>query len=368
MQIYVTRNLDMENPFKYGSVVEEPYFTDRVEELKTIKQFLNSPNHLILISPRRFGKTSLILKAIKDMNRSYVFVNIQKAVSTSDLAALIVKEALKKYPLERIKSFLKHFRIVPTISINPVTDGIDFSFVPSADGLFLLEDALSLLERLGSNNDRLIVVFDEFQEILQFDKGIDKKLRAIMQEQQKINYVFLGSQESMMTGIFEKAKSPFYHFGQLMHLKQIPFDDFKQYIAAGLRPLVREKSEDLAEKILAITAFHPYYTQQLSAVVWDLLCYNKIDRSEDPVRKALAQLICLHDLDYEHLWSSFNLNERRILKDLVIKGKLSTRDGFPASTTYSAALRLTKEGYLIKTDTYKIEDPFFKHWILEKRN
>ena len=120
----------MEKPFKYGSVVEEPYFTDRVEELKTIKQFLNSPNHLILIGPRRFGKTSLILKAIKEINRSYVFVNIQKAVSTSDLAALIVKEALKKYPLERIKSFLKHF---PTISINPVTDGIDFSFVPSAE-------------------------------------------------------------------------------------------------------------------------------------------------------------------------------------------------------------------------------------------
>lgn len=114
----------------------------------------------------------------------------------------------------------------------------------------------------------------------------------------------------MMTGIFEKAKSPFYHFGQLMHLKKIPFDDFKQYIAAGLQPLVREKSEDLAEKILAITACHPYYTQQLSAVIWDLLCYNKIDRSEDPVQKALAQLICLHDLDYEHLWSSFNLNER----------------------------------------------------------
>ena len=175
------------NPFKYGTIVQEPYFTDRKDELETIKQTLQSPNHLILISPRRFGKTSLILKVVQTLKRPFIFINVQKAVSTTDLAGLIVKETLKQYPLERIKSFLKHFRIVPTISLNPITNGMDISFNPNADSNVLLEDALGLIETVSTETERLIVVFDEFQEILELEKGIDKKLRAIMQEQTRVN-------------------------------------------------------------------------------------------------------------------------------------------------------------------------------------
>ena len=80
----------------------------------------------------------------------------------------------------------------------------------------------------------MIVVLDEFQEIIGIEKGIDKRLRAFMQEQNMISYIFLGSQESMMTQIFERKRSPFYHFGQLMRLDKIPFDDFLLYIKERL--------------------------------------------------------------------------------------------------------------------------------------
>ena len=365
-QIFVTQNIDMTtNPFKYGTIVQEPYFTDRKEELVTIKQALNSANHLILISPRRFGKTSLVLKAINSLDRPSIFINVQKAVSTVDLAALIVKETLKQYPLERIKSFIRNFRIIPTISINPITNGIDISFNSGVDSNVLLEDALGLLESVGTKDARLIAVFDEFQEILQLEKGIDKKLRAIMQEQSHVNYVFLGSQESMMTGIFEKVKSPFYHFGLLMYLKKITFNDFHEYIINGLSSVSKD-ADNLAKQILTISGCHPYYTQQLSATVWDLLKYKKLSHGENAVESALSQLIAVHDLDFERLWASFTKNERRILRDIATVRKLSSTDGYAASTTYSTASRLLKSGYLIKTDTYEIEDPFFKQWILTK--
>ena len=353
------------NPFKYGTIVQEPYFTDRKEELATIKESLNSANHFILISPRRFGKTSLILKAVHATKRPYIFINVQRAVSTADLAELIVKETLKRYPLERIKSFLKHFRIIPTISINPITNGIDVTFNPGVDSNILLEDALGLLEMVSTKKERLIAVFDEFQEILTLEKGIDKKLRAIMQEQSLVNYVFLGSQESMMTSIFEKVKSPFYHFGQLMHLKKIPFEDFYQYVQEGLSAVTTE-SNDLAKRILNITGCHPDYIQQLAATVWDLLNYKKLDREADAVDTAMTQLIAVHDLDFERLWTGFTKNERRILRDLATLGKLSSKDGYATSTTYSTASRMLKAGYLIKADTYEIEDPFFKNWLLTR--
>ena len=86
----------MENPFKFGAIVEGNYFTDRVQEVAYIKQYIESPNHLILISPRRFGKSSLVQKALRESGRTYLSLNLQHAVSTQDLAANLLKDVLKE--------------------------------------------------------------------------------------------------------------------------------------------------------------------------------------------------------------------------------------------------------------------------------
>lgn len=80
----------MGNPFKFGSVVDGEYFTDRNDELPQVKQIISSRNHLILISPRRYGKTSLIRKAVKETNRPSIFVNVQAATYAADLARLLL--------------------------------------------------------------------------------------------------------------------------------------------------------------------------------------------------------------------------------------------------------------------------------------
>ena len=95
----------------------------------------------------------------------------------------------------------------------------------------VLEDALLLLEKVSAKESKLIVVFDEFQEVDEIDKGLLKLLRAVMQRQEGLNYVFMRSQESMMEDIFEKKKSPFYHFGYRLTLKKIPYEDFHTYIS-----------------------------------------------------------------------------------------------------------------------------------------
>ena len=157
------------NPFKFGSVVDKPYFTNRVEELQQIKNLLQSKNHLILISPRRYGKTSLILKVVKTQERSYIFLDFQLVTDVADFATRLLKRLYRIYPVERIKQFIKNFRI---------------------------------------------------------GKGLDRQLRAIIQHHKNVNYAFLGSMESMMRDIFEKKNSAFYHFGQLITLDKIPYDDF----------------------------------------------------------------------------------------------------------------------------------------------
>lgn len=355
----------MNNPFKFGSIVDEPYFTDRINELAYIKHSMNSANHIVLISPRRFGKTSLVKKAIKEINRPSIFINLQMAVSVENLASLLLKEIFKLRPFEKVKHLMTHFRVIPTISTNPFSDAVDVSFQPSLDTTAILEDAFALLEKVSSPTKRIITVFDEFQEIMGIEKGLDKRLRAIMQEQQNINYIFLGSQESMMTQIFERKKSPFYHFGMLMHLDKIPYDDFMQYITQRLPLKYDTQAKDIAKDILNTTLCHPYFTQQLASQVWEILTYS--DVKEDIVKEAVEQLTIIHDLDFERLWMNFNKTDKYIMLNLAHKKQPSSTRSLPTSTIYSSVKRLMQMGYIIKTNEYEIEDPFFRNWLIKKQ-
>lgn len=352
----------MKNPFKFGTLVDGEFFTDRVTELESIQRMLDSENHLVLISPRRFGKSSLVAKAVKASGRPSISLNMQNMLSIEDFASKILRELFRLYPLERIRHLMTHFRIAPMVSTNPITNGIDVSFQPVINGIVLLEDAMALLEKVSTENKKLIVVFDEFQEIMNIRKGLDKQLRSIMQEQQHLNYILLGSQESMMTEIFERKKSPFYHFGKLMHLSKIPYEDFRTYVAERL-PLKEASQNSVVDDILSFTGLHPYYTQQLSAQVWEMMTYDKL--FDNVVSEAVNAIIQAHDLDFERLWLSFNRTDRFIMQSLSSNKNPMQNRQMATSTTFSAIKRLMKAGYVIRSEDYEVEDPFFKTWILK---
>lgn len=355
----------MKNPFKFGTIVEGEYFTDRTEELESIKQLLNSDNHLILISPRRFGKSSLVKKAVTQVARPCISLNLQMVVSVEGLAAMILKEVFKLHPWEKLKHLLSSFRVVPTISTTPSGEAIDITFQATTDATVLIEDALQLVEKLSEKGESMVVVFDEFQELMGLDKGIDKRLRAIIQTQRHVNYIFLGSQESMMTEIFERKRSPFYRFGVLMHLDRIPHSNFSQYISERLSDNFVSRV-NVVEQILATTRCHPYYTQQLAALVWDMLTYKKMNEAE-VVDQAITTLVRTHDFDFERIWLNFNKTDRSILMGLVNSVQLANNRRLPTSTMYSSVKRLMQSGYVIKLDTFEIEDPFFARWIKQRQ-
>lgn len=356
----------MDNPFKFGTIVDEPYFTDRIEELARIGQFLKSENHLVLISPRRYGKSSLVRKAVRQSGRPYVWVNMQQVLSREDFAAKLLKSIFRQFKIEKVKPFLRHFRILPSISVNPMTNEMSVSFQPLVDANAVFEDSIALLGEVSNTGLRLIVVFDEFQDVLDIDKHIDKDLRAMMQEQKGINYVLLGSQGSMMTDIFERPKSPFYHFGMLMRLGKIPREDFTKYLQNRLSP-VTEQASTISCEILDFTDNHPYYTQQLASTIWDLIALGKGD--DNILSKAVTDIVQAHDLDYERLWQTFNKTDQLMIT-IICQGRspIKTRM-LPTSTMTSSLKRLVKKGYVINKakDEYAMEDPFFKEWLIKQQ-
>ena len=352
---------NMENPFKFGTIVEEEYFTDRVNEVAYITQFVKSPNHLILISPRRFGKSSVVAKALKQSKRKHITVNLQQVTSVSDLSSKLLREFFKVHPMERIRHLITHFRVVPTVTTNPMTGSMDVSFQPGVDGTMLLEDVLTLIEKAHSEKDRMIVVMDEFQDICDLAPKFDRQLRSIMQEQKHINYILLGSQESMMTEIFENKKSPFYHFGEMMRLGKLPRKDFHRYLSERLASCYPNSYNELSDCILDYTSCHPYYSQQLAANIWQVGVLQP--DVEDPFKTAISHIVTTHGLDYERLWMNFNRTNKWILQRLSSGKPLQSND-HRTSTIYSALKRLQKDGYVIYTDRYEMEDPFFREWIM----
>jgi hypothetical protein len=299
------------------------------------------------------------VKALRESNRKHIMLNLQSVVSTEDFAARLLKEIFKIYKFEKVKHFIKNFRIVPTISFNPMTDGVDVSIMPMVDNRVLIEDVFALLQAIASEEDRLIVVLDEFQEIKSIDKNLDRLLRSIMQLHKNINYLFLGSQESMMREIFEKKKSPFFHFGQLLHLDKIPYDDFKLYLLERLSFV--DNADEICNEILAFTKCHPYYTQQLASQVWEIGRKGEMDNI---VNEAIARLLEFHDLNFERIWLNFNNTDKRILMWLANNNKPYALMGIAQSTISSSLKRMLKDGYVIKTAEYEVEDPFFRNWIL----
>ena len=355
------KSRNMENPFKFGTIVEAEYFTDRTEEVAYIRHFVESANHLILISPRRFGKSSVVAKALNKSGRKSITVNLQQVTSVADLSAKLLREFFKVHPIERIRHLVSHFRIIPTLTTNPITGLMDVSFQPGVDASILLEDVMALIENAHTQQDRIIIVFDEFQEILDLAPRLDKKLRAIMQKQEHINYILLGSQESMMTDIFEKKKSPFYHFGEMMRLGKLPREDFHRYLSERLKSRFADNHDELADRILDYTGCHPYYSQQLAANVWNISVLQP--EKENALEAAIDHIVISHGLDYERLWMNFNRTNKWILQSLAKNRMLQTGE-YPTSTIYSALKRLQKDGYVIYSDHYEIEDPFFKEWVL----
>ena len=167
-----------------------------------------------------------------------------------------------------------------------------------------------------------------------------------------------------MTDIFENKKSPFYHFGELMRLGKLPRLEFHQYLSERLAGVFGARSGNLADEILDYTDCHPYYSQQLAANVWQIGVLQSAPANAVPA--AIDHIVKSHGLDYERLWMGVNRTNRWILRQLAMGGKLDTGER-STSTIYSAVKHLQKDGYVIYSDRYELEDPFYRKWIVDQQ-
>lgn len=267
------------SPFKFGQIVDSEEFTNRYQEVALFEANLFSGNNLIIMSPRRYGKSSLVqqfvLKNIEDTTTIHCMIDLFSVQNEDEFYEVLSKELIKSSSgkLEEWLSNARTFftQLVPRISIgsDPLND-----FSVSFDVKEIKKHKTEVLNLpnviANKKGKRVIVYLDEFQNIASFNNSLDfqKLLRSVWQKHKNVSYCMYGSKRHMMREIFEQTDKPFYRFGTQYTLGRIETTHWEKFILEKFEQTNKLISSELVLDMVSRMKNHPHYVQQLAHFVW----------------------------------------------------------------------------------------------------
>ena len=376
----------MDNPFVYGEVVPAGAFINRVEELDRLVVDLAAGQKVFLISPRRYGKSSLIRQALAAMaRRGALTVNVTVSTFSSYVAflegyarALAAAQAgtdrKGSWLREAIRSARAEVRYEgsdspsrgPAVSFPTVRSDREVSR--------LAEEIFSLPARLAETRKRKVVVaLDEFQAIGGFNGGsVEHALRAAVQHQRDVGYVFAGSEPSLMERMLT-PKRPFYKAGPVMRLERIPADEFAEAIELKFTRSGIRSEPGLGAAIVELAGNLPYDVQRLAHETWDQVRWATKRRATlDDLHQALRRLLAEQQVMFEAVWERLTLAQRAVLRAVVLEdgrellsADARTRHRLGGPSTVQAALTaLVRDDVVSKEDgRYTVVDSLLREWV-----
>lgn len=270
----------MKSPFQYGTLVDKENFVNRVEERQQLKELLGSGINVMLISPRRWGKSSLVKVAMNELIQEnsdirVCYIDAFSIKTEAEFYRTFAREVIAcaastlEKRLEDVRHFLK--AISPSITLkSDSTDSLSFDLKFELEERDIIE-VLELPEKIAkAKGIHLIVCIDEFQQLAQLSeyKDMEGKMRSIWQKQHSVAYCFYGSKRHMMMDIFNNSSNPFYRFGQVLFLQKIKKEEWIPFILRSFQNTGKSISEEQAGKLCDIVKCHSWYLQQLCYFVW----------------------------------------------------------------------------------------------------
>ena len=270
----------MNKPFSFGIPVSGDLFTDREEETRRlVANFSNGINTFIL-SPRRWGKTSLVKKAIslsQGKSLKFVYMDILHCRTREDFLKVFARSVLEQTGGK--------MELSPD-SMAPFSLKLDWR-----DSDIPVNEILSLPERIAQKKKiNIVVCIDEFQQITEFNDPVSFQalLRGTWQLHEKVSYCLFGSKKHSMQGLFDTQEKPFYKFGDILNLKTIPLEYWIPFISGKFREAGKDISAEMCMQICTTVKFNSSYIQQLSWYVFQS-SGNRV--GEEDLRSATDELI-----------------------------------------------------------------------------
>ena len=367
----------MENPFSYTGIVRGAAFCNRQIEQTELLKFIKASQNVLLYSHRRYGKSSLIYKLFNRLERQRpkidtLYVELYGTLSEKDFVSAIlaslnqIESKLEKL-VKLVRSAIRSVKL--GMSIDPITGspGVSVSF-DSGYNEAMLSNILGLLGRL-SEKRKLMVVFDEFQEIAGYKKeGFEKRLRSIIQQHENISYFFCGSQRHILTEVFTNKNRAFYKLAQSYPLAKIQTDHYVPWARELFLKGGHKIEAELVEEIVARCENHPMYVQQFLFYLWE----EKVTEfSIDTVDEIELKILRSSQNEFLNLWDSLTLNQKKTLKLILLTGgkemfyanALQAVDLNAGSQVTRSLQKLIGDDIVLKNDGYKIQDVMFMKWI-----
>lgn len=370
----------MENIFVYGMATEGKWFTNRDEDRKRLATNFTYGVNTIIISPRRYGKTSLVRNVAGSLQMEGVKVVMCDMFSckTQDdfykiFAKSIIKQTSSKWEewVENTRRFLSS--ITPKISIgnDPMND-FSFSFDIS-DKQLLDDEILNLpLKIAKEKNIKIVVCIDEFQQIAEFPEQLSfqKKLRTYWQLQaNNVSYCLFGSKKHLMRDFFSKSNMPFYKFGDILFLEKISIDHWIPFIQQRFKDTGKQISEELARKICQTIDNHSSYVQQLAWLVW-----TRTDKiaTQESFERACADLLNQNNGLFANYYDNLSALQINFLKAIADghHEKINSMDvlqtyEIPSSSNITRIKQSLEKKEIIDISNKKItfSDPAFLLWF-----
>lgn len=370
----------MENkPFIFGVATSGDNFTDREKETGRLLSNFRHGVNTVLISPRRWGKTSLVQKAYhlaQSDKLKIIYMDIFSCRSEHDFydtfASAVIKQTSSKAEewLDNIKLFLS--RVSPRISIgaDPMTDfSISLEMNPKSIDI---DEILQLPEKIArKKNCNIVICIDEFQQIAEFkdSKTFQKRLRSVWQLQKSVSYCLFGSKKHLMNELFEKKSLPFYKFGDSIYLKKIETKDWIDYICNRFEATGKQISKDLAEKICKMVDNHSSYVQQLAWLVW---IHTEIIATENDFLSACQDIIDQNTPLFEKQIESLTTYQMNFLRAIIdgVHSEFTTQEilhkyhlGSSANVSIIKRALVKKEIIEIEKHQVIIMDPVMAMWL-----
>jgi hypothetical protein len=380
------------NPFIYGEIVTAAAFADREEERARLARDLAAGQKVFLISPRRYGKSSLVRDVMRGLARQKILtVEVTVAASSSYIGflesyaqALLTADTpaarLKRWVSDLLSAVSPDVRFDPASAPDGATAGKRLSF-PRAktarDVARIANEVFALPGKIAAaRKQRLAIALDEFQAITAFDGGtVESALRAAVQDQRQVGYVFSGSEPSLMERMLGPRR-PFYKAGPVMRLGKIDPEEFAAFLEtrferSGIRP-----EAGLGEAIVDLAANVPYDVQRLAHETWDdVRAAGRRTAGLDDLHVTLIRLLGEQHTMFEESWQRLTLPQRAVLRALVLEqghelmsADVRVRHRLPGTSTVQAALAALLRQDIITKDggRYVTVDSLYREWVARK--
>ncbi|MGE5341393.1 MAG: AAA family ATPase [Candidatus Omnitrophota bacterium] len=342
----------MVNPFRFGQTVEGDDFCNRGRELEEVKKSISNHYSIWIVSPRGFGKTSLIFKAFHELKGiKTIYINLYSVQSLSDFT--------EKYFQVIFKNFFELKKGIKSIT--------------EKSGI---ENILEIPEKIASEKDiNICIAFDEFQEVNRIDPFLINRMRSAFQNHRHISYVFLGSKQSLMETIFADSNSPFYEFGRKISIDKIERSDWEQFLKEKFKRTGLNIAESTIEAIIDKSGGHPHFTQYFASMAWELLLEGIDDKEPQFTETWMNRIVAGQSILFQNMFDQFNQNQRKVLTAIaslkpgeqLFSEESRKQFQLPTTSTVSVTIHslLKKELIYKQNGNYFIANPVLKEWLIQ---